>query len=139
MSEYREAYSTYMESLETNLLTDDYSIAAQRLQISVIPDQLPCREAELQIIDNYIRDSLLSSNGTRTPLYICGMPGTGKTATVISCISSLRKSVEAGSLPEFDFVEINCLRLKSPADACKSTLLVLFISVLLENYLFPIV
>lgn len=44
--------------------------------------------------------------------------GTGKTATVLATINALRKDVTAGNLPDFSFIEINCLRLKSPADAC---------------------
>ncbi len=49
--------------------------------------------------------------------------GTGKTATVLATINALRKDVTAGKLPDFSFIEINCLRLKSPADACKYSLL----------------
>jgi Cdc6-like AAA superfamily ATPase len=45
--------------------------------------------------------------------------GTGKTATVLASVNQLRREVEAGTLPEFSFIEINCLRLKSPLDACK--------------------
>lgn len=45
--------------------------------------------------------------------------GTGKTATLLSVINNLRKEVEVGTLDNFSFIEINCLRLKSPADACK--------------------
>ena len=49
--------------------------------------------------------------------------GTGKTATVLSSISALknenRKSLTGGPTLDFDFIEINCLRLQSPADACK--------------------
>jgi Cdc6-like AAA superfamily ATPase len=45
--------------------------------------------------------------------------GTGKTATVLASINQLRTEVAAGKLNEFSFIEINCLRLKSPYDACK--------------------
>ena len=47
------------------------------------------------------------------------LSGTGKTATVLATINALRKDVTAGKLPDFSFIEINCLRLKSPADACE--------------------
>ncbi len=45
------------------------------------------------------------------------MPGTGKTATVMSCIASLRAKTRSGDLPFFNFIDINCLKLKSPMDA----------------------
>jgi Tfp pilus assembly pilus retraction ATPase PilT len=117
LSHYQQAYENYLSS-EVQLLNDDFSIAIQRLQISVIPDQLPCREMERARIDNYLKEVIVS-NKAKPPLYICGMPGTGKTATVLSCINSLRKEAENRQIPEFDFIEINCLRLKAPVDACK--------------------
>jgi hypothetical protein len=52
-------------------------------------------------------------------LSILFFAGTGKTATVLASINQLRSEVAAGKLNEFSFIEINCLRLKSPHDACK--------------------
>lgn len=46
-----------------------------------------------------------------------GVPGTGKTATVLETMRSLRRKAEAGHLPAFQFVEINSLRLPSPQHA----------------------
>lgn len=121
ISQYKYAYVDYVRdqisASDQGLETDDYSIAIQRLHISVIPETLPCRENERNEIEEYIRDGL--RRGKKSPLYICGMPGTGKTATVLSSINNLRKQAEAGTVPEFSFIEINCLRLKSPSDACK--------------------
>lgn len=45
--------------------------------------------------------------------------GTGKTATILRSIKSLQEKSSSGELPEFEFVEINCLRLQTPSDACK--------------------
>ncbi len=50
-------------------------------------------------------------------LYVSGVPGTGKTATVLETMRSLRRMAEAGQLPPFQFVEINSLRLPSPQHA----------------------
>jgi len=52
---------------------------------------------------------------------LCCYPlaGTGKTATVLASVKHLRSDVEQGLLRDFAFIEINCLRLKSPSDACK--------------------
>ncbi len=119
-SQYKYAYVEYVRD-QTNpkegLENDVYSIAIQRLHISVIPETLPCRQNERNEIEEYIRDGL--KRGKKSPLYICGMPGTGKTATVLASVNNLRKQAEVGTLPEFSFIEINCLRLKSPSDACK--------------------
>jgi Cdc6-like AAA superfamily ATPase len=45
--------------------------------------------------------------------------GTGKTATVLACIQSLERLMQVGQLPSFVFLEINCLRMRNPTDACK--------------------
>ncbi len=50
-------------------------------------------------------------------LYVSGVPGTGKTATVMETIRSLRRKSEARQLPAFQFVDINSLRLPSPQHA----------------------
>ena len=46
-------------------------------------------------------------------LYVSGVPGTGKTASVLEVMKGLRKAVEAEDLPNFQFVELNSLRLPS--------------------------
>ena len=119
-SHYGYAYEGYWETVfGGDRATDHFSIAIQRLHISVIPDSLPCRVFERDSIETYIRNAI-QGQGITHPVYICGVPGTGKTATVLATINSLKKEAERGDLPEFSFIEINCLRLKSPADACKS-------------------
>ena len=50
-------------------------------------------------------------------LYVSGVPGTGKTATVLETMRRLRRKAEAGQLAPFQFVEINSLRLPSPQHA----------------------
>lgn len=45
-------------------------------------------------------------------MYISGLPGTGKTATVTAIIAALRTAQPP--LPEFDFVEVNGMRLTDP-------------------------
>jgi len=96
---------------------DPFSVAIQRLHVSVIPDSLPCRDFERTTVEEYIRGGLLQPLSAHRPVYICGMPGTGKTATVLASINALRKEAEQQRIPEFNFIEINCLRLKSPTDA----------------------
>jgi len=50
-------------------------------------------------------------------MYISGVPGTGKTATVHQVISFLRDEYDAGDLPYFKFIEINGMRLTDPHQA----------------------
>lgn len=71
------------------------------------------------MISNFMREALKSKACVK-PIYISGMPGTGKTATVLASIASLKKDVKNGLLDDFDFIEINCLRLHTAADAYTS-------------------
>lgn len=48
-------------------------------------------------------------------MYISGVPGTGKTATVHEVIRSIQEAQD--DLPEFTFVEINGMKLTEPAQA----------------------
>jgi len=50
-------------------------------------------------------------------IYISGIPGTGKTATVNEIVKCLKRSVEKGKLDYFDFVEINGMKLSEPRQA----------------------
>ena len=58
-------------------------------------------------------------------MYISGVPGTGKTATVLEVGHYLRRACEEGELPEFKFVEINGMRLTEPRRAYVSILKVM--------------
>lgn len=44
-------------------------------------------------------------------MYVSGVPGTGKTATVTSVINALQQSK---SIPNFTFISINGMRLTEP-------------------------
>ena len=58
----------------------------------------------------------------RSCMYISGVPGTGKTATVREVARCLREGEEDGSLPNFSFLEINGMRLTEPRQAYSSIL-----------------
>lgn len=47
-------------------------------------------------------------------MYISGVPGTGKTATVNTALKNLK---EESDLPEFQLVEINGMKLSEPRQA----------------------
>jgi Cdc6-like AAA superfamily ATPase len=97
-------------------VSDGFSVAAMRLHVSVLPDDLPCRSDETDKITKYLRDAI-KRKGENKPLYISGMPGTGKTACVMSCVKKLRAEALKGKLENFDFVMVNGLQLQNPADA----------------------
>ncbi len=92
--------------------------AQARLHVSAVPDSLPCREAEFAEVfafaeaklQNGDDDGDASSGGC---MYISGVPGTGKTATVKEVVRALKD--DAGF--DFDFVEINGMRLTEPNQA----------------------
>ena len=52
-------------------------------------------------------------------MYISGVPGTGKTATVHEVLRSIQEDED---LPEFTFVEINGMKLTEPAQASSTFL-----------------
>lgn len=74
LSHYNEAYKEFLKSSSANFELDDYSIAIQRLHLSVIPEVLPCRESERKAIEDFIRKSI-SVQQKSSPFYICGIPG----------------------------------------------------------------
>jgi hypothetical protein len=86
-----------------------YDYACQKLQLSAVPSKLPCRDAERQQITDYILNGL-KNKGSSSSLYISGMPGTGKTATTLEVINSLKQQRSL----KFDFVHINAMSLNNP-------------------------
>ena len=87
----------------------DYEKAKQRLHLATIPDYMPCREVENSQIHSHLESALSSEQGCC--IYISGVPGTGKTTTVGEVMRSLKSRTD---LPEFDFVDINGMKLTDP-------------------------
>ena len=86
---------------------DAYDHACAKLQLSAIPDVLPCRDEERQKIIDYIKNGL-KNKGSSSSLYISGMPGTGKTATTMEVMRNLKKKYK------FSFLSINAMALTNP-------------------------
>ncbi|EFN52332.1 hypothetical protein CHLNCDRAFT_139139 [Chlorella variabilis] len=85
------------------------------LALTAVPRSLPCRDVERGQVAEFVQEVLAEGGGKC--LYISGIPGTGKTATVLEVMRGLKRKSEVGELPHFQFVEINGLRLPSPQHA----------------------
>lgn len=47
-------------------------------------------------------------------MYISGVPGTGKTATVHEVIRCLLQAAQASDVPPFQYIEVNGMKLTEP-------------------------
>ncbi|XP_069843326.1 origin recognition complex subunit 1 [Dipodomys merriami] len=86
--------------------------ARLRLHVSAVPESLPCREQEFQDIYNFVESKLLDRTGGC--MYISGVPGTGKTATVHEVIRCLKQAAQTDDVPSFQYVEVNGMKLTEP-------------------------
>ncbi|XP_036426543.1 origin recognition complex subunit 1 [Colossoma macropomum] len=89
--------------------------ARARLHVSSVPESLPCREQEFQDIYSFVESKIM--DGTGGCMYISGVPGTGKTATVHEVIRSLQQAAEQDEIPHFRFLEINGMKMTDPHQA----------------------
>ncbi|XP_037781612.1 LOW QUALITY PROTEIN: origin recognition complex subunit 1-like [Penaeus monodon] len=86
--------------------------ARENLHVSAVPESLPCRENEFQEIYSFVEGKLF--DGTGGCMYISGVPGTGKTATVREVVRLLQECSQGGDLPGFTYLEVNAMRLTEP-------------------------
>ncbi|KAL2089744.1 hypothetical protein ACEWY4_014432 [Coilia grayii] len=89
--------------------------ARASLHVSAVPESLPCREQEFQDIYNFVESKVI--DGTGGCMYISGVPGTGKTATVHEVIRSLQQAADLDEIPQFRFIEINGMKMTDPHQA----------------------
>ncbi|EQC36543.1 hypothetical protein SDRG_05992 [Saprolegnia diclina VS20] len=86
--------------------------ACDQLQLSSIPEKLIGREDERRQIYRTVHSAIQDGHGD--PIYISGLPGMGKTATVKEIIGSLEKLRDAQKLPDFSWIEVNGLHMPKP-------------------------
>ncbi|THH07206.1 hypothetical protein EW145_g3541 [Phellinidium pouzarii] len=79
------------------------------------PDVLPCRENEFQHILRSVEGLL--EEGSGGCVYVSGVPGTGKTATVHRIVRELKRMAERNEANPFTYVEINGLKIPAPSTA----------------------
>lgn len=89
--------------------------ARVQLHISTVPESLPCRQKEFKNIQGFLTRKIDDHAGGS--MYISGMPGTGKTATVHAVVRELQQAADNNDMPKFDFVEVNGLKLTEPRQA----------------------
>ncbi|CAD8125328.1 unnamed protein product [Paramecium sonneborni] len=77
---------------------------------STIPDEILCRDQEKILITRFIEDGI-KNNGQKQALYISGVPGIGKTATVLEIKNQL-----LSKKLNFDFIYFNAMNVESPED-----------------------
>ncbi|KIW82255.1 hypothetical protein Z517_05282 [Fonsecaea pedrosoi CBS 271.37] len=89
-----------------------YSHARATLHVSAVPTALPCRSNEFHTVYSHLYSAIVDGSGAC--IYISGTPGTGKTATVREVVASLHEAVLNEELDDFNFVEINGMKVTEP-------------------------
>uniref|UniRef100_A0A8D3AXF3 Origin recognition complex subunit 1 n=1 Tax=Scophthalmus maximus TaxID=52904 RepID=A0A8D3AXF3_SCOMX len=89
--------------------------ARARLHVSSVPESLPCREQEFQDVYSFVESKIV--DGTGGCMYISGVPGTGKTATVHEVMRCLQHAADVDEIPPFHFIEINGMKMTDPHQA----------------------
>ncbi|KIJ51495.1 hypothetical protein M422DRAFT_224152 [Sphaerobolus stellatus SS14] len=98
-----------------SLPPDPFLRAMHVLHVGARPETLPCREDEYAQIMSAVF-TLLEDN-TGGCIYISGVPGAGKTATVHTIVRELKAMAERGDVNPFTYVEINGLKVPEPSAA----------------------
>uniref|UniRef100_A0AAQ5XNZ0 Origin recognition complex subunit 1 n=1 Tax=Amphiprion ocellaris TaxID=80972 RepID=A0AAQ5XNZ0_AMPOC len=102
-------------SLPTRQPANILEEARARLHVSSVPESLPCREQEFQDIYSFVESKII--DGTGGCMYISGVPGTGKTATVHEVMRCLQHAADVDEIPTFHFIEINGMKMTDPHQA----------------------
>lgn len=89
--------------------------ARSQLHVSSVPESLPCRESQFSRLFLAVESAI--SSGTGTCIFISGTPGTGKSATCREVVEQLNVRKEDGELPNFNYLEINGLKVMHPDNA----------------------
>ncbi|XP_023059992.1 cell division control protein 6 homolog [Piliocolobus tephrosceles] len=73
---------------------------------TAVPDRLPAREREMDVIRNFLREHICGKKAGS--LYLSGAPGTGKTACLSRILQDLKKELKG-----FTTIMLNCMSLRN--------------------------
>ncbi|XP_006832648.1 PREDICTED: cell division control protein 6 homolog [Chrysochloris asiatica] len=73
---------------------------------TAVPDRLPTREKEMDVIRNFLREHICGKKAGS--LYLSGAPGTGKTACLSCILQDLKKELKG-----FETIMLNCMSLRN--------------------------
>ncbi|KAK2489834.1 hypothetical protein MC885_001827, partial [Smutsia gigantea] len=73
---------------------------------TAVPDRLPAREKEMDVIRNFLREHICGRKAGS--LYLSGAPGTGKTACLSRILQDLKKELKG-----FKTIMLNCMSLRN--------------------------
>ena len=100
---------------QTSSTLENLVTIRQSMQTSSIPTQLPCREEQFEILYNFCFENLQMEMSS--VLYVAGVPGTGKTATISKIIQTMDECEKSGEIPAYKAVYCNGMKLTSPKNA----------------------
>jgi len=104
--------TTARKSIKPSAQNNNLVLARQALQTSSIPDSLPCREQQFHELYSFCEDRMVSK--TSGVLYVAGVPGTGKTATMREVLKTLSEQVNVGEIDDFNTAWVNGMNLATP-------------------------
>ncbi|TYI67465.1 hypothetical protein E1A91_D08G019300v1 [Gossypium mustelinum] len=88
--------------------------AKATLLLATLPKSLPCRNKEMEEITTFVKGAICDDQCLGRCLYIHGVPGTGKTMSVLAVMRNIKSEVDAGRIRPYCFVEVNGLKLAAP-------------------------
>ena len=98
--------------LRIDITSQAFTEIKAKLHTSARISSMPGREDEFLTIYAALEQTIQDEIGTC--LYVSGTPGVGKTATIREVIAQLQESVRDNQIREFEYLEINGLKLLSP-------------------------
>ncbi|GIL83271.1 hypothetical protein Vretimale_11290 [Volvox reticuliferus] len=118
------AYKALIDENGSGLLLDQGAVAVpergpvgqlaaarRALALNNCAGGLPCREVEKKELRHFIGQAVSADGVSPGVMYICGVPGTGKTACVMEVLASVRSAAQSSGV---QLIILNALQLPSP-------------------------